>query len=147
MWPILSWLGSNLIAVANFAITWWRYQKETFSALLALCAGNSSVTTWINGWANNREANDLRRHRAHWNVTEITSCTACELFLPPLSTHPGNITAASYARSRIIKGARVTQTHWSRSHLKLYLNQWFYKQRLNYCATSVSTGVSSFTAL
>ena len=24
--------------------TWWRYQMETFSALLALCAGNSPVT-------------------------------------------------------------------------------------------------------
>ena len=26
------------------AITWWRHQMETFSALLALCAGNSRVT-------------------------------------------------------------------------------------------------------
>ena len=25
-------------------ITWWRHQMETFSALLALCAGNSPVT-------------------------------------------------------------------------------------------------------
>ena len=25
-------------------LTWWRYQMETFSALLALCAGNSLVT-------------------------------------------------------------------------------------------------------
>ena len=25
-------------------MTWWRYQMETFSALLALCRGNSSVT-------------------------------------------------------------------------------------------------------
>ena len=24
--------------------TWWRHQMETFSALLALCAGNSSFT-------------------------------------------------------------------------------------------------------
>ena len=28
----------------NRIITWWRHQMETFSALLALCAGNSSVT-------------------------------------------------------------------------------------------------------
>ena len=26
------------------AFTWWRHQRETFSALLALCAGNSLVT-------------------------------------------------------------------------------------------------------
>ena len=28
----------------NAWTTWWRHQMETFSALLALCAGNSSVT-------------------------------------------------------------------------------------------------------
>ena len=61
---------------------------ETFSALLAICAGNSPVRgesphkgqsrgalmfslicAWINGWVNNHEAGDLRRHRAHYDVT------------------------------------------------------------------------------
>ena len=61
---------------------------ETFSALLALCAGNSPVTVnsphrgqwrgasmfsliyaWTNGWVNNRDAGDLRRHRADYDVT------------------------------------------------------------------------------
>ena len=62
---------------------------ETFSASLAVCAGNSPVTgefpaqgpvtqsfavfylirAWINGWVKNREAGDLRRHRAHYDVT------------------------------------------------------------------------------
>ena len=65
---------------------------ETFSALLALCAGNSPVTgefphkgqwrgalmftsicVWINYWAKNREAGDLRRHRAHYGVTVMSS--------------------------------------------------------------------------
>ena len=60
---------------------------ETFSALLAICAGNSPVPgefpaqrpvmrsfdvilicAWINGWVNNREAGDLRRHRAHYDT-------------------------------------------------------------------------------
>ena len=27
------------------------------------------ICTWINGWVNNREAGDLRRHRAHYDVT------------------------------------------------------------------------------
>ena len=69
--------------------TWWRHQMELFSALLAICAGNSPVTgdfphtkdqwrgammfslnyAWINGWVNTREADDLRRHRAHYYVT------------------------------------------------------------------------------
>ena len=66
---------------------WWRHQMETFSALLAICAGNSPVPvtsphkgqwrgilmfslicTRINCWVNNREAGDLRRHLAHYDV-------------------------------------------------------------------------------
>ena len=63
---------------------------ETFSALLALCGGihpssvNSShkgqwrgalifslICAWINGWVNNRETDDLRHHRAHYDVIVI----------------------------------------------------------------------------
>ena len=63
---------------------WWRNQMETFSALLALCAGNSPVSphkgqwrgalmlslicAWLNGWVNTREAGDLRRYRTHYDV-------------------------------------------------------------------------------
>ena len=62
---------------------------ETWSPLLAICAGNSSVSgefpthkgqwrgalmfslicAWINAWVNNRGAGDLRRQRAHYKVT------------------------------------------------------------------------------
>ena len=61
---------------------------ETFFALLALCEGNSPVTgefplqrlvtqsfdffllcAWTNGLASNRDAGDLRRHRARYDVT------------------------------------------------------------------------------
>ena len=70
---------------------------ETFSALLALCAGNSPVAgefpaqrspvnaqhkgqwrralmislicPWINDWVNNRKVGDLNRDRAHYDVT------------------------------------------------------------------------------
>ena len=70
---------------------WWRHQMETFSALLALCAGNSPVPVnslhkgqWrralmfslicvrINDWVNNPEGGDLRRHHAHYDVTLMT---------------------------------------------------------------------------
>ena len=30
---------------------------------------SSSICTWTNGWVNNRYAGDLRRHRAHFDVT------------------------------------------------------------------------------
>ena len=66
----------------KFYISWWRHQMETFSALLALCAVNSPhkgqwhgalmfslICAWIHGWVNNREVGDLRRHRAHYDVT------------------------------------------------------------------------------
>ena len=68
----------------------WRHQRETLSALLALCEGNPSVTdgfpsqrpvtwsfdvfficAWTNCAANNRDAGDLRCHRAHYDVTTI----------------------------------------------------------------------------
>ena len=62
--------------------TWWRHQMETSSASLALFEGNpphkgpvtrsfvfSLICVWTNGWANNRDAGDLRRHRAHYDFT------------------------------------------------------------------------------
>ena len=61
---------------------------ETFSTLLAVCARNSPATGELpaqkpmtrsidiffdlrlkTGWAHNHEAGDLRRHRAHYDVT------------------------------------------------------------------------------
>ena len=57
---------------------------ETFSALLALCVGNSPMTGEFpsqtpitrsfdvflsNGWVNDRNAGDLQRHRAHYDAT------------------------------------------------------------------------------
>ena len=33
----------------------------------------SLICAWINGWLNNREAGDLRRHRAHYDVTVMIS--------------------------------------------------------------------------
>ena len=84
--------------------SWWRHQMETFSALLALCAENSPVpvnsphkgqwrgalifsliSVWINGWVNNREAGDLRRYRAHYDVTVMYWILVVHLPMP-LST-------------------------------------------------------------
>ena len=77
-----------IILLQRISPPWWRHQMETFSALLAICAGNSPGTkasdaelwciflicVWINGWVNNREADDLRRYRAHYDITVMTSC-------------------------------------------------------------------------
>ena len=67
---------------------WWRHHMKTFSASLALCEGIhrwsvdsphkgwwrrvlvfSLICAWTNGWANNWYAGDLRRHRAHRDLT------------------------------------------------------------------------------
>ena len=32
------------------------------------------ICAWTNGWINNREAGDLRRHRAHYDVSVMASC-------------------------------------------------------------------------
>ena len=80
---------------------------ETFSALLAHCAGNSPVPVnsphkgqwraalmfslicaWINDWVNNREAGDLRRHRGHYDVTVMLYASAnCVLSVPIMACH------------------------------------------------------------
>ena len=71
---------------------------ETFSALQALCAGNSPVPgefpaqrpvtqsigvfyicVWINGWVNNREAGDLRRNQAHYDVIVMVNYSSSGL--------------------------------------------------------------------
>ena len=72
---------------------WWRHQMETFSALQwSFGEGNPPVTGGLpsqrqvtrsfevffdpNGWANNRDAVDLRRNSAHYDVT-VLLCVQC----------------------------------------------------------------------
>ena len=81
-------MSKEIRILSRWCKTWWRHQMETFSELLAICAGNSPapansphigqwrgalmfslICVWINGWVNNREAGDLRRYRAHYDVT------------------------------------------------------------------------------
>ena len=69
---------------------------ETFSALLAICAENhwspmnsrhkgqlrgalmhSLICARINGWVNNREARDLRRHRGHYDAIVMAQSLGC----------------------------------------------------------------------
>ena len=99
--PVL-WSGNELII-----FTWWRHQMETFSALLALCAGNSPVPVnsphkgqWrgalmftlicarINNWVNNREAGDLRRHRGHYDFNVMISYKHRSVMSAYMPYHP-----------------------------------------------------------
>ena len=62
-------------------LPWWQYQIETFTMLLALCAGDSPVNSqhkgqclelwcflWSAPWVNNRQAGDFGCHCAHYDV-------------------------------------------------------------------------------
>ena len=97
------WMSCNKLNAVYEPFTWWCHQMETFSALLAICAGilRSSVNSprkgqwrgalmfslicaWINGWVNNGEAGDLRhlrRHRAHFDVTVMREADLEHLYL------------------------------------------------------------------
>ena len=102
---ILEWSKETSTYILCFNVIWppwWRHQMETFSALLAIWAGNSPVPVnsphkgqWrgtlmfslicarMNCWANNREADDLRRHRTHYDVivmiTMFTHRSICKM--------------------------------------------------------------------
>ena len=64
----------------------------------------SLICAWINGWLNNREAGDLRRHRAHYDVTVMANAFANVLkWLMRIHLHEslnvsccGNITYLQY---------------------------------------------------
>ena len=87
---ITNWYECCIWWLEYVLTSWWRHQMETFSAILALCAGNSPVTgefpsqrpvtqssdiffgllyAETNGWINNRDAGGLRRHCAHYDAT------------------------------------------------------------------------------
>ena len=54
----------------------------------------SLICVWINGWVNNREAGDLRRYRAHYDVSVICRGIATRdfFFLIWIDFHPVWIT-------------------------------------------------------
>ena len=81
---------TNISHTMTYSIihAWWRHQLETFPRYWPFVRGIhwspvnsphkgqwrgalmfSLICAWINGWVNNREAGDLRRHLAHYDVT------------------------------------------------------------------------------
>ena len=95
-----SWISIIQVQVPDKRSTymsWWRHQMETFSALLAICAGIhrspvnsphkcqwsgaltfSLICAWIKGWVNNGEVGDLRHHHVHYDVTVMCSTSCLE---------------------------------------------------------------------
>ena len=85
-----SWWLDTMIHVTFWVDVWWFeiMTSPNGNILLALCEGNLLVTdgfpckgqwrralmfsliyAWTNSWANNRDADDLRRRRSHYDIT------------------------------------------------------------------------------
>ena len=113
-------LRANRMPGLKVCSSWWRHQMGTFSAWLALCAGNSSVPVnsphkgqrrgalmfslicaWVNGCVNNREAGDLRRHCAHYDVIVMLTriLTRKSIYNPGASA--GNVNLDKMCKSAI----------------------------------------------
>ena len=73
----------------------------------------SLICAWINGWGNNGEASDLRRHPAHYDVTVVINIT--------VQLQPGNCAAGeTWASSRkLILSLRLASSS-SHRNTKLY---------------------------
>ena len=62
----------------------------------------SFICVWINGGVNNREADDLRRHRVHYDVTVLSSSKLRELGDKPLETKLIKIYGAIHNRQATV---------------------------------------------
>ena len=155
-WLIVAWW--HQIITSTNVDSWWRHQMETFSALLALCAGNSPVSVnsphkghwrgalvfsficaWINDWVNNREAGDLRRHRGHYDVNvTVSSKVFCGIQLRAISHEvlinslwPSDAIWRQGSRSTLVQVMACCLT--APSH---YLNQcWLSTTKVQWCSS------------
>ena len=72
------------------------------------CVGvwvSSLIYAWINGWVNNREAGDLRRHRAHYDVTVMCSSVFTRFFF-----YQGLIRSCLHGSHELIKICSISLT-------------------------------------
>ena len=116
-------------------ITWWRHQMETFSALLALCAGNSRVSgvtwsfdvffdlcpnqrlskQWLGWWFETlscslwRHSNDFQYHPATANVTNILVRSSAYSETCGKWLQPG--------QEYLIESKYLIITHWGRDQM------------------------------
>ena len=129
------WGVESYVLDSNSPFTWWRHQMETFSALLAICAGNSPVTGEFPAHRPvtrsfdvffDHEAGDLRRHRAHYDV--IVMYLTDKLASPP---YKKAIIAISYGRvnkSSISDSMMFKNTGWP-SYVAIDILWWHYNGR------------------
>ena len=109
---------------------WWRHQMESFSALLVNSPNKcqwrgtllfSLIGAWTNGWVNNRDAGDLRHHRAHYDVTVMRKCFFDDGPLGYTITRTGPALEGLTCREGVFGGV-----YWSHSLNSpfLYITEW-----------------------
>ena len=86
-WPI-AWSHDDVIKWKHFSRYWHFMQVIHRSPVNSPHKGQSRgalmfslICAWINTWVNNREASDLRRYVAHYDVTVMDPKPVCELML------------------------------------------------------------------
>ena len=102
------------ITEGKTGLAWWRHQMETFSALLALRRPGqwrgglmfSLICAWTNGWANHRDAIDLRRHRDRNDVTVMV------IHIPGPCSSPVTSAMPLQSSSCISLDYPTTSLHW-----------------------------------
>ena len=67
----------------------------------------SLICVWINGWVNNREAGDLRRYRAHYDVTVMKSHSTLSSILQSHSNRHGCWCSGAY-----LAPGHLQQLYW-----------------------------------
>ena len=74
----------------------------------------SLICAWINGWVNNREAGDLRRHRSHYDVTVMdepgVSIDWIDSLPPPSWSESHNQTTGELCYLNLVKCQLVYST-------------------------------------
>ena len=73
----------------------------------------SVICVWINGWVNNREAGDLRRYRAHYDVTVMCHCYSADVATKNNDYLPQSISVNVSKKQQLICWVIL----WSRSSL------------------------------
>ena len=86
------------------------------------------ICAWVNGWVNNREAGDLRRHRAHYQAT-VMQCNSSFTSEAPSSIGTNGIVQYPSKKYSLEKQRHSTLHHFSQLQMA-WAELWIYSCRL-----------------
>ena len=78
----------------------------------------SLIYVWINDWANNREAGDLRRQHGHYDVIVMVWCV--HLWVASVLTHLGVIVCTSFNEILI----KMQNFSFTKMHIRISSAKW-----------------------